>query len=170
MCFPMVLSDPCERVVRPPKGVATHRLRTAALVAPIKTQISGPHILFPLIFHFSTPSERRFPKPWSLWLSPLSHFSLTLSPLQAEHPLQMLRQSHQWPLLYSILCALPSPVLLHLSAAFNTIHHSLFGTLSSFGFQNSHSPDFLLSSLASPLAICVPLPDLGPSCLSPEPL
>lgn len=65
-----------------------------ALVTPIKTHISGLYILLPLIFHFSTTSKWRFLKPWSLWLSPLFHFSLTLSPLQAEHPLQMLWQSH----------------------------------------------------------------------------
>lgn len=65
-----------------------------ALAAPIKTQISGLHIFLPLIFHSPTSSTWRSPKPWSLRLSPLCHFSLTLSPLQAEHPLQMLWQSH----------------------------------------------------------------------------
>ncbi|KAE8612645.1 hypothetical protein XENTR_v10012926 [Xenopus tropicalis] len=31
MCFPMVLGDPCDRVVLPPKGVPTNRLRSAGL-------------------------------------------------------------------------------------------------------------------------------------------
>lgn len=29
--FPVVLSDSCERVIRPPLGIVTHRLRTADL-------------------------------------------------------------------------------------------------------------------------------------------
>ena len=28
----MILGDPCERIVQPPKGLVTHRLRNAALI------------------------------------------------------------------------------------------------------------------------------------------
>lgn len=105
-------------------------------VATIKNKYNNTTFSFHRCRPFLHPLQAKIPKALAT-LSPLPHFSLTLSPLQAEHPLQMFQQSHQCPPRYSILCALLSLVLLHLSAAFNTIYHSRFGTLFSFRFQNS---------------------------------
>ena len=112
-----------------------------APVAPIKTQIPWFQIL---LSSYVAPPFYPLPPPNQDSQS-FGHFGcphcliflLTLSPLQANlHSLQVLLTKS--PLASSLIsCTLPSPVLLHLSAAFNTVYHSLVGTFFSFGLQNS---------------------------------
>lgn len=56
-----------------------------APVAPIKTNILTPQSPSTDTLPFYTPSEPGFPKPWSLWLSPLPHFSLSAHCKQNIH-------------------------------------------------------------------------------------
>lgn len=65
-------------------------------VATIKNKYNNTTFSFHRCRPFLHPLQAKIPKALAT-LSPLPHFSLTLSPLQAEHPLQMFQQSHQCP-------------------------------------------------------------------------
>lgn len=131
-----------------------------APVAPIKTQLSWLHILLPLLPHLSTSSPSQDSQRLgysgclhcfiSHSLSAHCKHSFPCKPPRTESPAAstLLHPIHTCQSKLASLCSIRHNLPFHLE------HSFLLGS------RTPHSPDFVLSSLTSPLAACSPLPDL----------